>query len=77
MAEWVAQVSWNENGFWQGDLFWGEWADTPETFFTLKRGQTKEDAIAKAGEKWPLAELRVVADEIEDGADDVYRGDPD
>lgn len=62
-GEFVAQVSWNEKGFWQADLFHGEYAEEPETFFTLKRGQTKEDAIARAKEKWPLAVLQVADDE--------------
>lgn len=65
----TAHVSWNENGFWQGDLFIGD-ADCPEAFFTLKRGQTKDDAVAKARASWPGVPISVIDPEDDDGDDD-------
>jgi hypothetical protein len=72
----VAIVSLHEKGFWQADLFCGaaewdhwDWMDgtPPDAHFTLKVGQTREDAFARAREKWPgaRAEDGYVADEDE------------
>jgi hypothetical protein len=58
----TALVTLHEKGFWQADLFCGavdwddrDWEDgtPPDDFFTLKVGQSMEDAFARAREKWP------------------------
>ena len=66
MAEWIAQISRHEKGFWQADLFHGDYAEEPETFFTSAMGASMGDCIAKAKIKWPLAEIRVVEDDETD-----------
>lgn len=69
MSEWIAVVSYNTEGdgggFWQGDLFHGEYAEEPEAFFTLPHRGTRAQAVDRAHEKWPLAEIRIEDDCME------------
>lgn len=80
MAEWIAVVSYNTEGdgggFWQGDLFHGEYAEVPEAFFTLAHLGTRAQAVDRAHAKWPLAEIRIEDDCIEcEGRGVVYDED--
>ena len=75
-SEWIAQISYHEKGFWQGDLFWGEYSEEPESFFTLTTKGSKEEAIARAKEKWPLAEIRVVEDDDDIADEETYDHSP-
>lgn len=80
MAEWIALVSFNDKGdgagFWQADLFHGEYAEEPETFFTMKTGDTKSATIDKARSKWPRAEIHVEDTCVQcDGCGEIDDGD--
>lgn len=63
-------VSMHEKGFPSADLYIGtNWDDDlegvcPDGFFTMKRGDTIEAAVAKAKEKWPDARV-MIAEEPE------------
>ena len=65
----LAIISWNENGFWQADLFcdppadskaWGLISPMPDAFFTCARNEGPNEALAKAKIKWPAAKLETV-----------------
>lgn len=64
----LAIVSMHEKGFPTADLYIGaNWDDdlegvAPDSFFTMKRGDTIEAACAKAKEKWPNARVMVAED---------------
>ena len=58
--------------FWQGDLFHGDEATEPETFFTLGKDGTRVAAVDRAHEKWPLAEIRIEDECIECGGSGEY-----
>ncbi|MCK9549148.1 hypothetical protein [Aquamicrobium sp.] len=62
----VVVVSFHEKGFWQGDLYvdardWDDhdWSNgaVPDGFFTMKRGCTEDEAVAKAEKTWPGARI--------------------
>lgn len=63
----VAVVSYNEKGFWQGDLYcdastWDQhdWDGAiPDAYFTCKRDEGPGVAVAKAQSTWPDAELMI------------------
>ena len=67
MAKDLVIISKHEKGFWQADLYFdgtsipiNEWESggvVPDGFFTMKRGQTMQDAIHRAREKWPSARI--------------------
>lgn len=69
----VAIVSYNENGFWQSDLYCdadhingGDWEwlqPIPDAFMTFGKSDGKDIAIARTKEKWPDAKLEV-AEEV-------------
>lgn len=79
MAEWIALVSFNDKGdgagFWQADLFHGDYAETPETFFTLPSEGTRAQAVEQAHAKWPKAEVRIEEACIECGGAGEYEED--
>ena len=68
-------VSMNEKGFPQADLFLETNHDddldgaAADQFFTMKRGDTIEAAVAKAKAKWPKARL-MIADVCETDNED-------
>ena len=63
-------ISMHEKGFPQADLYhdvggWDEndWdSAVPDAFFTMKRGDTLEQASARAKMKWPEAEVYISRD---------------
>lgn len=61
----TAIVSWNENGFWQADIFLNtepheiEAGLASDGFFTMAREASSEDTEAKARETWPSATVIV------------------
>lgn len=65
-------VSMNEKGFPQADLFYEtNWDDdldgcAADAFFTMKRGDTIADAVAKAEAKWPDARVMIAAEDEND-----------
>lgn len=66
MADMIV-VSMHEKGFPCADLYRdvGEWDEDdwegacPDAFFTMKRGDTLEQAAARAKMKWPNADVQV------------------
>lgn len=82
MARDLVVVSMHERGFPQGDLYCGcgdmgpsefeALGTVPDSFFTLARGRTIEDAVAHARGRWPEA-LVVVADD-DPAEDDLGAG---
>lgn len=74
MADFVI-ISMHEKGFPSADLYQGHSdtppdeferiAPSPDSFFTMKRGDTLMDAYEKALEKWPSA-IIMIADEPEE-----------
>jgi len=79
MSHDVALVTWNENGFWQADLYKGagswdreDWNGCPEpdAFFTMAKGKTPDDAANRAAEKWPKTEIQVLALPDQDDEDE-------
>ncbi len=59
MSDQRAIVSYNDNGFWQADLFDGD-ADEPDAFFTMSVNDTAEQCADKAKVKWPLASVEII-----------------
>lgn len=61
----MAVISWNEKGFWQGDLYL-DWSPedpegvSPDNFFTCGRTATLFDAKRQAAFHWPDAHIKVV-----------------
>jgi hypothetical protein len=61
-------VSWNENGFWQADVYLNttaeEWDDNsgapPDGFFTGCKGESETSVIVRAARKWPTADIRSI-----------------
>lgn len=60
----VAIITWNEKGFWQGDL-WHDWAPddpegiSPDDFFVCSKDSILSDALLQAATSWPDAFIRV------------------
>lgn len=63
-------VSMHDKGFPSADLYIGaNWDDdlegfAPDSFFTMKRGDSLDAAVAKAKDKWPGARV-MIAEESE------------
>ena len=64
-------VSKHEKGFWQADFYkdgksipaadWEVIGPSPDSFFTMKRGQSLKDTKRKANEKWPGTRIDLVS----------------
>ena len=74
MADLVV-VSMHEKGFPQADYYldcgdlsaddFEELGAAPDSYFTMRRGDSIEQALAKATAKWPNAKIVIAADETE------------
>jgi len=64
----VVIISWNENGFWQGDLY-RDWTPempegvSPDNFFTCLKDADYLEAVRRSIELWPTAFIYVITEE--------------